>query len=172
MVGQRTTNSAESYHGKLRHHFKTKCKLGEWIVRFKEVMFYPLTLITNYFQLQHAEEENASDVHHGRQPPRKQAVESVELSKKIAAAQSDFALVLANQINNEDFEEELSAFLLKIGYLMGYNNRPAQHEGEIVMEEIPAAVVEQIEIDQEEEDGIAAANISEEPSGISLWSNY
>jgi len=80
------------------------------------------------FQLQHAEEENASDVNHGRQPPRKQSLEAAELSANIGRAQDEFALILDNQINDDDFEEKLSAFLLHIGYLMGYNNRPAPTE--------------------------------------------
>uniref|UniRef100_A0A915D582 Uncharacterized protein n=1 Tax=Ditylenchus dipsaci TaxID=166011 RepID=A0A915D582_9BILA len=53
---------------------------------------------------------------------------------KIADAQQQFAAVLEYQVEDENFEEHLTAFLLHIGY----NNRPAQIVEE-EMEEEPAA---------------------------------
>uniref|UniRef100_A0A915E5H5 Uncharacterized protein n=1 Tax=Ditylenchus dipsaci TaxID=166011 RepID=A0A915E5H5_9BILA len=86
-------------------------------------------VIVNFKELQHADEENASDVKNGRQSPRKRS--------KIADAQQKFAAVLEYQIEDENFEVHLTAFLLHIEYLMGYNNRQLNCGRK--MEEEPAA---------------------------------
>uniref|UniRef100_A0A915D1W3 Uncharacterized protein n=1 Tax=Ditylenchus dipsaci TaxID=166011 RepID=A0A915D1W3_9BILA len=37
--GPRTTNSAESYHGRQQYHFRKKARLGEWIIRNRELHY-------------------------------------------------------------------------------------------------------------------------------------
>uniref|UniRef100_A0A915D1I1 Uncharacterized protein n=1 Tax=Ditylenchus dipsaci TaxID=166011 RepID=A0A915D1I1_9BILA len=54
-------------------------------------------------------------------------------------------------------EKQLTAFLLHIGYLMGYNNRPAK----IVDEEIEEEPAAEQEMDEEEEERRAVENIEE-----------
>uniref|UniRef100_A0A915D6W4 Uncharacterized protein n=1 Tax=Ditylenchus dipsaci TaxID=166011 RepID=A0A915D6W4_9BILA len=65
--------------------------------------------------------------------------------------------VLEYQIEGENFEENLTAFLLHIGYLMGYNNRPAQ----IVDEEMEEEPAPEQGMDEEEEETRAVENIEE-----------
>lgn len=101
--------------------------------------------------MQHAEEENTSDVAHERQPPRKQSRDSAALSAKILSAQQEFEMVLNNQAIDQCFNEKLKNFLIHVGYLMGYTSAATAEE---------AAEEEDLEeIDQELEEANAVASI-------------
>uniref|UniRef100_A0A915DY42 MULE transposase domain-containing protein n=1 Tax=Ditylenchus dipsaci TaxID=166011 RepID=A0A915DY42_9BILA len=102
MVRPKTTNTAESYHGKQRHHFRKHCKLGEFI-------------------LDNAEEENAGDVHHNRQPPRQQSKQSAVNAEKISIAQSEFDSFFACDVSLAEIQDKLAEFLIQVGHQMGYN---------------------------------------------------
>uniref|UniRef100_A0A915EW54 Transposase n=1 Tax=Ditylenchus dipsaci TaxID=166011 RepID=A0A915EW54_9BILA len=72
--------------------------------------------------LSNAEEENADDVHRNRQQPRQRSQESARLSSEISIIQTQFLAVVDNQINEENFAEQVTSFLLRMGYLMGYQD--------------------------------------------------
>uniref|UniRef100_A0A915DIE0 Uncharacterized protein n=1 Tax=Ditylenchus dipsaci TaxID=166011 RepID=A0A915DIE0_9BILA len=121
MVGPKTTNTAEPYHGKQLHYFQKHCKLGEFIVCLNE--------------LHNAEEENASYVHHNRQRPRHQSKQSAVNAEKISIAQAGFDSFLSGNVSLAEIQVKLAEFIIHVGHQMGYNgNAYWEQDGDEEME--------------------------------------
>ena len=68
MPNIRTTDHAESYHGKQHLHYKKHAQLGEWIICFRE--------------LSHTEQMQAADIENGLQRVGNVAKKNKENSTK------------------------------------------------------------------------------------------
>ncbi|KAL3104434.1 hypothetical protein niasHT_028951 [Heterodera trifolii] len=85
----RTTNHAESYHGRQRHFYQPGFLLGRWIANFQE--------------LSHAEEGSAVAVDEGRELPSQPLQLTIELDNAIAGEKANILAVLRTDYDDEQF---------------------------------------------------------------------
>ena len=125
---------------------KAKEKFGRWLVTLQE--------------LSHAEEEDAIAVYEGRARPKVPSARYIEISNDIQLAKNRLMVFLNDydESNYGTYHEEASAFLGRVGALLGYEAPLTDAELTEIIEEEEAEnkkhldPAEEIEIDQNETD--------------------
>ncbi|KAL3124676.1 hypothetical protein niasHT_009263 [Heterodera trifolii] len=125
----RTTNHAESYHGRQRHFYQPGFLLGRWIANFQE--------------LSHAEEGSAVAVDEGRELPSQPLQLTIELDNAIAGEKANILAFLRTDYDDEQFTTAMSNYYGRVGHLIGFNPVQRNELDEMIIEDDARNLAEQ-----------------------------
>uniref|UniRef100_A0A915D776 Uncharacterized protein n=2 Tax=Ditylenchus dipsaci TaxID=166011 RepID=A0A915D776_9BILA len=108
----RTTNDAESYHGRQRYHFRKRSRVGEWVIRNRE--------------LHYREEVVCEGIEMGRIKPNEPKKRYSDLTKKILHLQDNATDFLNAAYNDKTYQEFFWGYLNEIGQMMGVKAKKAR----------------------------------------------
>uniref|UniRef100_A0A915D206 OTU domain-containing protein n=1 Tax=Ditylenchus dipsaci TaxID=166011 RepID=A0A915D206_9BILA len=89
--------ATESYHGRQQYHFRKKARLGEWIIRNRE--------------LHYREEMEANDILEGQVDPNKPQQKYAEVTAKLFQRQRDLADFLLEPSTEEEYNNYMGHYL-------------------------------------------------------------
>uniref|UniRef100_A0A915EMX3 Uncharacterized protein n=1 Tax=Ditylenchus dipsaci TaxID=166011 RepID=A0A915EMX3_9BILA len=104
----RTTNDAESYHGRQRYHFRKRSRVGEWVIRNRE-LHYREEVVCEGIEMEESNQTSLKAL--------------LTLTKKILHLQDNATDFLNAAYNDKTYQEFFWGYLNEIGQMMGVKAR-------------------------------------------------